>query len=143
MPTFSRRRSLDRPQRSAMAAFARWCEHDVWDVMHQHFAGDPDMENILLDSTVVRAHPCAAGALKKRRPGIPSPRTQPRRVQHQNPCERRCFGQSFALSVDWWSATRHYPGRRFDCRLQIQASFEHTAEGKVNPFHVPEGLGYL
>ena len=45
-----------------MAAFARWCEHDVWDDMHQHFAGDPDMENILLDSTVVRAHPCAAGA---------------------------------------------------------------------------------
>jgi transposase len=45
--------------------FARWCEHDIWNEMHQHFAGDPDMENILLDSTVVRAHPCAAGALKK------------------------------------------------------------------------------
>lgn len=45
--------------------FARWCEHDIWNEMHQHFAGDPDLENILLDSTVVRAHPCAAGALKK------------------------------------------------------------------------------
>lgn len=45
--------------------FARWCEHQVWEDMHQHFANDPDMENILLDSTIVRAHPCAAGASKK------------------------------------------------------------------------------
>ena len=33
--------------------------------MHQYFVQDPDMENIILDSTVVRAHPCAAGARKK------------------------------------------------------------------------------
>lgn len=33
--------------------------------MHQHFADDPDMEHLILDSTIVRAHPCAAGALKK------------------------------------------------------------------------------
>jgi len=50
---------------SVYKRFARWCDHGVWEEMHQHFAGDPDMENILLDSTVVRAHPCAAGALKK------------------------------------------------------------------------------
>ena len=31
--------------------------------MHQHFVQDPDMECLILDSTVVRAHPCAAGAL--------------------------------------------------------------------------------
>ena len=42
--------------------FARWCDHDVWDEMHQHFVEDPDMENIMLDRTVVRAHPCASGA---------------------------------------------------------------------------------
>lgn len=45
--------------------FARWCDHAVWEAMHQHFADDPDMENVLLDSSVVRAHPCAAGASKK------------------------------------------------------------------------------
>lgn len=33
--------------------------------MHQHFVNDPDLENILLDSTAVRAHPCAVGAAKK------------------------------------------------------------------------------
>ena len=45
--------------------FARWCDHAIWEDMHQHFADDPDMENLILDSSVVRAHPCAAGALKK------------------------------------------------------------------------------
>jgi transposase len=30
--------------------------------MRTHFASDPDMEFLLLDSTIIRAHPCAAGA---------------------------------------------------------------------------------
>ena len=46
--------------------FARWCEKGVWERMHQHFVKDPDMEHVIIDSTVVRAHPCAAGASKKR-----------------------------------------------------------------------------
>ena len=45
--------------------FARWCDHGVWDQMHQHFVDDPDMEYLILDSTIVRAHLCAAGAQKK------------------------------------------------------------------------------
>ena len=45
--------------------FARWCDHGVWTEMHAHFADDPDMENLIIDSTIVRAHPCAAGAAKK------------------------------------------------------------------------------
>ena len=47
--------------------FARWCDNGVWERMLEHFADDPDMENGLIDSTIVRAHPCAAGAEKKRR----------------------------------------------------------------------------
>lgn len=50
---------------SVYKRFARWCDHDVWAQMHECFAGDPDMESILLDSTVIRAHPCAVGAQKK------------------------------------------------------------------------------
>jgi hypothetical protein len=34
-----------------------------------HFADDPDLENAMIDSTIVRAHPCAAGAQKKWRSG--------------------------------------------------------------------------
>lgn len=45
--------------------FARWSARAVWEALHQHFVRDPDMQHLLLDSTLVRAHPSAAGALKK------------------------------------------------------------------------------
>jgi transposase len=51
---------------SVYQRFARWCDKGLWERMHHHFAQDPDMENIIIDSTVVRAHPCAGGASKKR-----------------------------------------------------------------------------
>lgn len=45
--------------------YGRWCEAGVWERMLQCFAHDTDMESVMLDSTSVRAHPCAAGAQKK------------------------------------------------------------------------------
>ncbi len=33
--------------------------------MHQHFIDDPDMEYLIIDTTIVRAHHSAAGAPKK------------------------------------------------------------------------------
>ena len=50
---------------SVYKRFARWCERGIWERMHQHFVDDPDMENLIIDSTVVRAHHSAAGAPKK------------------------------------------------------------------------------
>lgn len=44
--------------------FARWCDQGVWQRMLAHFALDPDMEHGIVDSTIVRAHPCAAGGEK-------------------------------------------------------------------------------
>jgi transposase len=47
---------------SVYKRFARWCERGIWQQMQVHFADDPDLEWLLLDSTIIRAHPCAAGA---------------------------------------------------------------------------------
>jgi transposase len=47
---------------SVYKRFARWCDKGVWTDMLAHFADDPDLANLMLDSTIVRAHPCAAGA---------------------------------------------------------------------------------
>ena len=49
---------------SVFKRFRRWCENGVWQRMLIHFADDPDMENGMIDSTIIRAHPCAAGAEK-------------------------------------------------------------------------------
>lgn len=65
---------------SVYKRYARWCEAGVWEAMMQHFATDPDMENVLLDSTIVRAHPCAAGAQKKWRTGAAGVGTQSGRL---------------------------------------------------------------
>ena len=51
---------------SVYKRFVPWCKAGVWQRMLAHFADDPDMENGMIDSTIVRAHPCAAGAQKKR-----------------------------------------------------------------------------
>ena len=58
--------------------FARWCQYGVWERMHQHFTSDPDLACLIIDSTVVRAHACAAGASKKKgdKPRKPSARAE-------------------------------------------------------------------
>ena len=47
---------------SVFRRFTRWKQSGVWERMYLHFIEEPDMENLLIDSTIVRAHPCAAGA---------------------------------------------------------------------------------
>jgi transposase len=51
---------------SVFKRFDRWSEGGIWQEMFERFADDPDMERLLLDSSVVRAHACAAGAPEKR-----------------------------------------------------------------------------
>ncbi|MBV7337720.1 IS5 family transposase [Chloroflexi bacterium TSY] len=51
---------------SIFKRFGGWADKGIWDGMHEYFIDEPDMEWLLLDSTIVRAHPCAAGAPKEK-----------------------------------------------------------------------------
>jgi transposase len=42
--------------------FIRWCKRGVWGRVLEALGEDTDLSNLLLDSTVVRAHQHAAGA---------------------------------------------------------------------------------
>jgi transposase len=45
--------------------FDRWAKKGVWEQVCTALQDD-DLEWLILDSTIIRAHPCAAGAEKKR-----------------------------------------------------------------------------
>ena len=46
--------------------FSRWCDAGVFEALHEHFHEAGELSAILVDSTIVRAHSCAAGAPKKK-----------------------------------------------------------------------------
>ncbi len=50
---------------SVYKRFARWDDLGVWERVFAGVADDPDLQSVLIDATVVRAHACAAGAPKK------------------------------------------------------------------------------
>lgn len=46
--------------------FSRWCKSGVWDRIMHHLNQEADLEESFIDSTAIRAHQHAAGALKKK-----------------------------------------------------------------------------
>jgi transposase len=50
---------------SVWKRFRRWALTGIWDKVFKELAIDADLEEMLLDSTIVRAHQQAAGAKKK------------------------------------------------------------------------------
>ena len=96
---------------SVYKRFARWCERGVWERMHQHLVDDPDMEYLIIDSTIVRAHHSAAGAPKKRWSSISSPRSKPRRVHYKDPRGCRWPRQSLEVYADRRTGARCHSGR--------------------------------
>ena len=51
---------------SVYVRFARWSDKQVWRQIFAVLREDADLEEVFLDSTVVRAHQHAAGAAKKK-----------------------------------------------------------------------------
>lgn len=59
----------DLPQRfgswnSVFRRFSRWSKSGVWGRVSQALGGEPDLDKLILDTTIVRAHVHAAGAKK-------------------------------------------------------------------------------
>ena len=42
--------------------YQRWCQRGIWSRLLEYFSTDAELENLIPDSTIIRAHPCAAGA---------------------------------------------------------------------------------
>jgi len=51
---------------SVYKRYSRWCEAGVWERLLSQVSQAPDLEHLILDSTIMRAHPSAAGAEKKK-----------------------------------------------------------------------------
>lgn len=47
------------PWNTVYRRFSEWADKGVWYKMLYYFANDPDMEYIMVDSTILRAHACA------------------------------------------------------------------------------------
>ena len=47
---------------SVFKRFSRWGQLGVFKALHSGCAGQPDLQSVFIDSTVIRAHACAAGA---------------------------------------------------------------------------------
>ena len=50
--------------RSVHKRYESWCRKEVWNHILQSLASDYDGESVMIDATIVRAHPCAAGYKK-------------------------------------------------------------------------------
>lgn len=49
---------------SVYKRFNNWSKKNIWNDLLQYCIEDPDLEYVMIDATIVRAHPCAAGYKK-------------------------------------------------------------------------------
>jgi transposase len=103
---------------SVKRRYYRWIEMGVLDAILAALAREADLEWLMIDSTIVRAHQQAAGARRQKGGECPGPWPLPRRLEHQNPRRRRCAGQSGAAHRLAWTAQRHRFRARVDRRLR-------------------------
>ncbi|MBO3287275.1 transposase [Paenibacillus polymyxa] len=79
------------PWSSVYSFFWRLQKAGIWDEILKHVTIEPDFEQMMIDSTIVRVHQHGAGAKGGQQA---SDRTFPRRINHENPCRGGCAGQS-------------------------------------------------
>jgi transposase len=80
------------PYRTAKRRHYRWIEMGVLDRLFEAVAAEPDLQWVMLDATVIRAHAQAAGARRERGSGRPGAWQVSRRLRNQDPRLRRRLG---------------------------------------------------
>jgi transposase len=45
---------------SIFQRYNRWSKKGIWQDLFQHFAQDPDMQSVMIDATIVKAHSSSA-----------------------------------------------------------------------------------
>ncbi len=55
---------------SVFSRFTRWSKRGVWQKLLECCSQDPDLEKVMIDSTIIRAHACAAGYGDQARQGL-------------------------------------------------------------------------
>jgi transposase len=94
--------------------YYRWIERGALDEFLAALTTAADLEWLMIDSTIVRAHQHAAGARIAKGGGCPGFGAIPRRLEHQDTCRCRRARQSRPSVVRARSAQRYYPGTRTD-----------------------------
>ena len=87
--------------------YYRWIEMGVLDGILAALAREADLEWLMIDSTIVRAHQHAAGASRQKGGGCPGPWPVTRGFKHENPRRWRCARQSGAPDRLARAAQRH------------------------------------
>lgn len=89
---------------SVYKGFARRSEKNVFESFFAFCTQDPELESLMMDSTVVRAPACAAGTKKN----MVTLRTQERRLREQAASERGGAGTRRAFSPHRRAVQRHW-----------------------------------
>jgi transposase len=55
---------------SVFSRFNSWSKKKIWDKLLEFCVQDPDLEYVMIDSTIIRAHACAAGYGEQKNEGL-------------------------------------------------------------------------
>ena len=110
------------PRKTLYNRFVRWAAKGVWlDIFRALAAAGGPSAEVLIDSSAVKAHRCAAGG---KGGADPSDRSLAWRQDNQNPCADRLLLPPDRVSVDRWQGGRLHRRRcsaRLPCRCGNRA----------------------
>lgn len=93
--------------RSVKRRYYRWIEMGVLDEMLAVLSREADLEWLMIDSTIVRAHHHAAGARQSKGGACPGPGSVSRRIDDENPRSNRSARSSPPSDRQSWTMQRY------------------------------------